>query len=62
MFPTLAAPTGELVIPEPGLTVSDRRGLMMPRRKHTRAQDRRYRVTAGRRLNQARFAADPPPF
>jgi hypothetical protein len=62
MFPTPAAPTGEPVIAEPGLPVGDRRGLMTPRRKHTRAQDRRYGVTAERRLSQARFAAGPPPF
>jgi hypothetical protein len=47
MFPTLATPTGELDLPpaDPG---ADRRS-MMPRRKQTRAQDRRDRINAERR-------------
>jgi hypothetical protein len=38
------------------------RGLAMPTRKRTRAQERAYRVQRERALNRARYAADPPPF
>jgi hypothetical protein len=75
-FPVLAVPTGELkvaqVVEPPRLT----KGLMMPRRKRTRAEDRRYRITLERRINEQRHAEerlaqqrrkraagyDPPPF
>ena len=74
-FPQLATPTGELNIP-PTLTAADpNRGLMMPSRKRTRAQERRYRITHERRINEARIAEEhrkhqawlaatyePPPF
>jgi hypothetical protein len=74
-FPTLAAPTGDLVIPTPTGPRDQHRGLMMPRRKRTRTQDRHDRITAERRINEARLAEErrkyeawlaatyePPPF
>jgi hypothetical protein len=60
-FPQLAVPTGELVHangPPPGPD----RGLAMPTRRRTRAEDYRYRVQWERGINRARYAADPPPF
>ena len=75
-FPVLARSTGELkvarVVEPPRLT----KGLMMPRRKRTRAEDRRYRIISERRINEQRLAEerlaqqrrkraagyDPPPF
>jgi Domain of unknown function (DUF222) len=74
-FPVLAASTGELKFPRRIETPSLARGLMMPRRKRTRAEDRRYRVASERRTNEERLAEDrrnhaawlaaryePPPF
>lgn len=61
LFPSLTAPTGNLVLsdePPPGPD----RGLAMPKRKHTRAQDRAHRIEYERRINRARYAANPPPF
>jgi hypothetical protein len=74
MFPTLAQSTGELPLPtldEP----SPYRGVMMPKRKQTREQDRRDRINAERRQRTELIAeqerqrqawlADnykPPPF
>ncbi len=58
-FPQLAAPTGELSLPAhsaPGRT------LMMPTRKRSRAAERAARIRWERGLNEARWAADPPPF
>ncbi len=75
MFPALAVPTGELDIPQVLRTPVTDRSVMMPRRKQTRDQDRRDRITAERRqraeLNaeeerqrRAWLAAtyEPPPF
>ncbi len=75
-FPVLATSTGELKVARSGELYSRARGLMMPRRKRTRAEDRRYRVAAERRINEERLAQellakqhreraagdDPPPF
>ena len=61
LFPQLALPTGELRLPDqppPG----ENRGLKMPKRKRTRAQERAYRIQRERNINAARYAADPPPF
>ena len=74
LFPTLKVSTGELPVPtldEP----SPDRGVMMPRRKQTREQDRRDRINQERRRRteliaeeerqrQAWLAAnyEPPPF
>jgi hypothetical protein len=60
-FPQLATPTGTLVLlnsPPP----SPYRGLAMPTRKRTRAQDRGHRIDYERALNRTRYAAGPPPF
>jgi hypothetical protein len=74
-FPTPAAPTGDLEIPTPTGPRDQHRGLMMPRRKRTRTQNRHDRITAERRVNEARLAEErrkyeawlaatyePPPF
>lgn len=61
LFPTLATPTGELA-ETTAPVLSPWRGLAMPKRKRTRAQDRAYRIQHERNLNAARYAADPPPF
>jgi hypothetical protein len=74
MFPARAQSTGELPVPtlaEP----APYRGVMMPRRKQTREQDRRDRINQERRerteliaeeerQRQAWLAAnyEPPPF
>ena len=61
LFPQLGVPTGELDLPDsppPG----ENRGLKMPKRKRTRAQERAYRIQRERNINAARYAADPPPF
>ena len=62
-FPHLATPTETLTVSHseappdnPGRT------LMMPTRKRTRATERAARINAERGLNEARWAADPPPF
>ena len=62
-FPHLATPTETLTVPQsepppdnPGRT------LMMPTRKRTRAAERAARTAWERGLNEARWAADPPPF
>ncbi|HME75441.1 MAG TPA: HNH endonuclease signature motif containing protein [Mycobacterium sp.] len=75
-FPVLATSTGELKVAQSDESSSGARGLMMPRRKRTRTEDRRYRIAAERRINEHRVAeerlskqrrnhaagADPPPF
>jgi hypothetical protein len=76
-FPVLATSTGELKVAQSDESYCGARGLMMPRRKRTRAEDRRYRVAAERRINEERLARkrlsaeqrrkhavrdDPPPF
>jgi hypothetical protein len=73
LFPTLATPTGDLDLPP--ADPDPARIAMMPRRKQTRAQDRRERINAERRerteliaeqqrQHQAWLAANykPPPF
>ena len=75
MFPTLGQPTGELDLPAAIEVPDTDRSVMMPRRKHTRDQDRRDRINAERRQrseliaeeqrqHQAWLAAtyEPPPF
>ena len=74
-FPILATPTGEVAIrtltTEPGRC----RGVMMPRRTRTRAQEHQDRIAAERRINEQPIAEDrrqyeawlaaayePPPF
>jgi hypothetical protein len=74
-FSQLATPTGELVIPDEPGPPSPNRGMMMPKRERTRAQDRPYRIAQERQHNAARIARkqlllaeriarddEPPPF
>ena len=66
-FPQLATPT-ETLTPETLTTGAPRadsppgRTLMMPTRQRTRAAERAARIAWERGLNEARWAADPPPF
>jgi hypothetical protein len=75
MFPALAQPTGALNLPPQVVSPEVDRSAMMPRRKQTRDQDRRDRITAERRQRieliaeekrqrRAWLAANyqPPPF
>jgi len=57
-FPVWATSTGELKIARSDEPSGSARGLMMPRRQRTRAQDRRYRIGAGRRINEERLAEE----
>ena len=75
-FPLLGASTGELRVVRRIESTSLAKGLMMPRRKRTRAEDRRYRIASERQINEERFAQErlskqrrkhaarygPPPF
>jgi hypothetical protein len=47
-----------------GYRSSDNRGLLMPKRRRTREQDRAHRIDAERALNAAHVAERnlPPPF
>jgi hypothetical protein len=60
-FPQLAAPTETLVLPN-SPPPHPNRGLAMPKRKRTRAQESALRIEYERGLNRARYEADPPPF
>lgn len=75
LFPALAVPTGALVLPTDLTSPGDSRGLMMPARQRTRAQERAARISWERGVNEARIAAEaarraeriaasyaPPPF
>jgi hypothetical protein len=64
LFPALCKPTGTLLLPESVTVVTGDRGLMMPKRRRTRAQDRAYRIDAERRLNDDLVAErnKPLPF
>jgi len=65
LFPTLCLPTGTLWLPEPHTAIdTGDRGVMMPKRRRTRAQNLAARITAERRLNDAHVAErnKPPPF
>jgi hypothetical protein len=62
LFPALGVPTGTLVLPTNVPPPAENRGLMMPVRRRTRAEDRAARVSWERGINEARMAADPPPF
>jgi hypothetical protein len=74
-FPALAVPTGALIQPTFVPPSEHHRGLNMPTRQRTRAQDRAARISWERGINEARIAAeaarraerlaasnDPPPF
>ena len=62
LFPQLATPTETLTIAVPQQDSPPGRALMMPTRKRTRAAERAARIDWERGLNEARWAADPPPF
>ncbi|SPM29922.1 HNH endonuclease signature motif containing protein [Mycobacterium terramassiliense] len=75
LFPALAVPTGALVLPTDAPQPHESRGLMMPARRRTRAQERAARIRWERGMNEARIAAEaarraeriaasyePPPF
>lgn len=64
LFPSLCLPTGDLPA-MPGLDLRvDGRGVMMPKRRRSREQDRIRRINAERALNAAHVAErnQPPPF
>lgn len=62
LFAALAVPTGTLALPTAMPPPGENRGLMMPARRRTRAEDRASRIGWERGVNEARMAADPPPF
>ena len=66
LFPTLCRPTGTLWPPgqEPAVEAKNNRGLMMPKRRRTRAQNLARRIQAERKLNDDYVAErnKPPPF
>jgi hypothetical protein len=66
LFPTLCRPTGTLWAPghEPRVEPKSNRGLMMPKRRRTRAENLARRIEAERRLNDEYVAErnKPPPF
>ena len=66
LFPALCRPTGTLWTPghEPTVEPKSNRGLMMPKRKRSRAENRVRRVEAERKLNDEHVAErdKPPPF
>jgi hypothetical protein len=65
LFPTLCLPTGELHLPAYQPTRdSDGRGVMMPKRRRTRAANLARRIQAERKLNDEYVAErnKPPPF
>jgi hypothetical protein len=64
LLPNLCLPTGELPTAPTVERPPGDRGIMMPRRRRTRRQDRAYRIDAERALNAAHIAErnKPPPF
>ena len=62
LFPQLATPTGEITLQDRQANPGADRTLMMPTRRRTRAQERAARIHWERGLNEARWAANPPPF
>jgi hypothetical protein len=54
----LATPTGEVTIRKITTEPAQGRGLMMPRRKRTRAQEQQDRIAAECRINEQRIAED----
>lgn len=61
-FPQLAHPTGELKLQVRQSDSGPGRVLMMPVRRRARADERAARIHWERGLNEARWAANPPPF
>jgi len=64
LFPALCLPTDELPTAPMGYRSSGNRGLLMPKRRRTREQDRAHRIDSERALNAAHVAERnlPPPF
>jgi hypothetical protein len=65
LFPQLCKPTGTLWTGEPPtVEPADDRGVMMPKRRHTRAHNTAKAIAAERRLNDDYLAEHnrPPPF
>jgi hypothetical protein len=64
LFPSLCLPTGELPTTATAHGATGGRGIMMPRRRRTREQDRARRVARERALNAAHVVErnKPPPF
>ncbi|MGY4648187.1 hypothetical protein [Mycobacterium sp. URHB0021] len=67
LFPTLCTPTAPINAPAARVDMPPdppSRGLAMPRRTRTRAQNRAHRIQAQRRLNNEHAAEHnkPPPF
>ena len=64
LFPSLCKPTAPISAPANGPSVDASRGLMMPRRKHTREYNRQRSIEAERRLNHNHVAerTKPPAF
>jgi hypothetical protein len=64
LMPALCVPTGELPAAPTAGPPNIGRGLMMPKRRRTREQDRIQRINAERALNDAHVAErnEPPPF
>jgi hypothetical protein len=63
-FPSLCRPTAPTTTTAPPTTDDPGRSLAMPRRKHTREQNRQRAIEAERRLNDDHIAQrnKPPPF
>jgi hypothetical protein len=57
-FPALAIPTGTLTPPTDMPPPERNRGLMMPLRRRTRAEDRVARISRERRVNEACLAEE----
>lgn len=62
LFPGLAEPTEKAVREARSASAGTGRTLMMPTRRRTRAAERAARIRWERGLNEARWAADPPPY
>jgi hypothetical protein len=65
LFPSLRTPTATLwQTPPPPIETTVDRGVMMPKRRNTRAHNRAQAIAAERRLNDAHVAERnmPPPF
>ena len=64
LFPTLCVSTGEMPSAPTVEGPLDARGVMMPKRRRTREQDRLHRINAERALNDVYVAErnQPPPF
>jgi len=62
LFPQLCAPTAPIATPTVAPPTAT--GLTMPRRTHTREQQRQHSIEAERRLNDPYIAErnKPPPF